>query len=285
MMENIKVMLCCIGRLENPYIREYVEYYKKLGVTNICLYDNNYDGEEDFREVIGDYIDNGFVILKNCRNKKAQQPIVYELCYNTYQEQYDWFLFFDCDEFFYLEKHETIQDFLNQEKFNNFNVIVTSWKLYDDNDQVYYSNKPLLERFTRVCDTKQYHNHWKRYVKTIVRGRINRTMSWHTSSSHFPSMFVKNDNEICDVSGKAPKWETKYLRMYPCYDGAYIKHIETKTIEEFCKIKLQRRWADNSGCYLNPDYFFEKNKRTFQKEQIANMLVAQNVKGIKPFIK
>ena len=47
----MKTLLCCIGRRENDYIREFVEYNKVLGFTNICLYDNNYNGEEDFHEV------------------------------------------------------------------------------------------------------------------------------------------------------------------------------------------------------------------------------------------
>ena len=61
----MKTLLCCIGRRENQHIREFVEWYKKLGFTNIVLYDNNYDGEEDFHDAIGDYIDDGYVILKD----------------------------------------------------------------------------------------------------------------------------------------------------------------------------------------------------------------------------
>ena len=61
----MKTLVCSIGRLENKYIREWVEYYKNLGFTNIVLYDNNYDGEEHFEDVIGDYIESGFVILKD----------------------------------------------------------------------------------------------------------------------------------------------------------------------------------------------------------------------------
>ena len=39
----VKTLLCCIGRKENQYIREFVEYNKMAGFTNICLFDNNYD--------------------------------------------------------------------------------------------------------------------------------------------------------------------------------------------------------------------------------------------------
>ena len=40
----MKTLLCCIGKEENKYAREFVEHYKNLGITNICLYDNNDDG-------------------------------------------------------------------------------------------------------------------------------------------------------------------------------------------------------------------------------------------------
>ena len=62
-----KVMLCCIAKMENVYIREFVKYYKDLGFDNICLYDNNDPDGEHFEDVIEDYIKSGFVILKNVR--------------------------------------------------------------------------------------------------------------------------------------------------------------------------------------------------------------------------
>ena len=80
----MKTLLCCIGRNENQYIREYVEYYKNLGFTNIVLCDNNYDGEQHFEDVIGDYIDSGYVILKDYRNQKVCQLKAYNECYKEY---------------------------------------------------------------------------------------------------------------------------------------------------------------------------------------------------------
>ena len=65
-----KVLLCCIGKMENNYIREFVEYYKTIGFDNICLYDNNDIDGEHFEDVIGNYIDSGFVILKDWRGKE-----------------------------------------------------------------------------------------------------------------------------------------------------------------------------------------------------------------------
>ena len=42
-LNQIKICICTIGKNENKYIKEYVEYYKKLGINKIYLYDNNDD--------------------------------------------------------------------------------------------------------------------------------------------------------------------------------------------------------------------------------------------------
>ena len=78
----MKILLCTIGRKENKYDRDWVEYHKNIGITKILILDNNHDGEEYFEDVIGDYIDSGFAIINNCRNKSAYQLQGYSECYN-----------------------------------------------------------------------------------------------------------------------------------------------------------------------------------------------------------
>lgn len=52
----MKVCVCCIAKMENLYIKEYVEYYYNLGVDKIVLYDNNeIDGEHFRRCIFGIY--------------------------------------------------------------------------------------------------------------------------------------------------------------------------------------------------------------------------------------
>ena len=38
----MKVALCCIGRTENQYAIEFVEWYKNLGFDKIFVYDNKH---------------------------------------------------------------------------------------------------------------------------------------------------------------------------------------------------------------------------------------------------
>jgi len=51
--------------MENNYIREFVEHHKSIGFDNIVLYDNNDIDGEHFEDVISDYINSGYVILKD----------------------------------------------------------------------------------------------------------------------------------------------------------------------------------------------------------------------------
>ena len=37
----INVCLCVIGKGEKLYVKEYINYYEKLGYNHIFLYDNN----------------------------------------------------------------------------------------------------------------------------------------------------------------------------------------------------------------------------------------------------
>ena len=66
----MKVAICIEIKNENRYIREWLEYHKKLGFDNIILYDNNDSNGEDVFDVIGEDIRSGFVIYENIKDKK-----------------------------------------------------------------------------------------------------------------------------------------------------------------------------------------------------------------------
>lgn len=61
--KKINVCVCTAGKIENRYIIEFVEHYKKYCVNKIFLYDNNDINGEKFEDVINNYIKGGFVKL------------------------------------------------------------------------------------------------------------------------------------------------------------------------------------------------------------------------------
>ena len=135
----MKVLLCGIAKLENHYIREWVEWYKDLGVDHICIYDNNDTEGERFEEIISDYIDSGLVEIVDYRSRTQCQIDAYNDCYQRYKKQYDWFLFLDIDELLEVFSSD-LKTFLSQKKFKSFSGIKISWKTFDDNGLIKVEN-------------------------------------------------------------------------------------------------------------------------------------------------
>lgn len=266
----MKILLCCIGRLENQYIREYVEYYKDLGVTNICIYDNNYDGEEYFEDVIGDYVNSGFVIIKNCRNRKAYQMQAYMNCYKEYGKMYDWIMFFDCDEFLTFANPEikNLEQALSDPRFDNFNMIHVNWMIYTDGEQLYNNTAPVLKRFTvpkEPFDLLAFNKEWtlNDFAKSIIRGNLDYLPLF--LNAHTPS----NVKPCCDSIGKTVDGTSRMCKYD--FSNMYLRHFRSKTIEEFLN-KAKRDYPDNRLILREPRYryllesvFFIDNNPTIEK--------------------
>ena len=276
----MKILLCCIGRLENAYIKEFVEYYKILGVTNICLFDNNYDGEEDFNDVIGDYIKDGFVILKDYRNRKVCQLDAYNECYKTYGGKYDWIAFFDIDEFMFINCNKTIGEYLARPEFNEYDMLHINWLLFGDGGQLRNDGRYLLHRITQPLDI----NHSTEYkfpdnfhVKSILRGGLKEVL-W-TCTPHTPVCNIKCCNSfgiLCD--GNSP---------FVGYDfrNAGIRHFTTKTAEEYAQ-KVKKGFPD-----ANPktkvdmvELFFKRNEVTPEKVAIFKEINGIDMSHLLPIV-
>lgn len=243
-MDNkVRVLICCIGKNENRYIKEFVEYYKNIGVTNICLYDNNKDGEEDFRDAIGEYIDSNFVFLKDYRNRTVCQLEAYNECYSEYGNKYDWVAFFDIDEYlsFGDVRYNTISDYLSEDFFKGYDMININWMIYGDSNQLEYEDKPLNERFSKPIkfDTKiAYDFPENNHIKSMVRGGLGNIN--FDCTPHCPeNIGLKQCNE-CGI-GHNMNYQAPFL-VYS-YKKAYLKHYTTKTVEEYCD-KMKRGFPD-----------------------------------------
>ena len=238
----MKTLLCAVGRLENRYIREWVEYHKKLGFTNICLCDNNRDGEEYFEEVIGDYIKDGFVILKDYRNKENFQHECYRECYFEYESEYDWIAILDVDEFLTFINHSTIDEYLGQEKFNDFDMIHVNWMGYGDCERLYYEDEPVLSRFPFPVQPLNYQTNTiypsNCQIKSIIRGGRKDKSKWE-NTVHTPT---PNTMKCCSASGI--ECESNAIFNPIDFSEAFIRHYSVKSIDEYCD-KLKRGFADS----------------------------------------
>lgn len=222
--KEVKIALCVIAKQENRYIKEFIKYYKTLGVKKIFLYDNNDINGEIFYNILIDEIKSFFVEILNFRGLDKPQKIAYNHCYETNKNDFDWIAFYDVDEFLYIAKYNNINDFFSLPIFKKCSSVLINWKYYGDNDILYYEPKPVRERFKKPFEfPKKGKIDILLYsaAKTIVKGGLN--ISW----AHFPH-FLKNQ-PICRPNGKI----IKNPISTPQFSIAYIKHYTTRSTEEF----------------------------------------------------
>ena len=266
-----KIAICCIGKLENNYIREFVEYHKSIGFDNIILYDNNDPDGEHFEDVIKDYIDSGFVILKDYRGKQQAQIQSYTECYTEYQDAYDWIAFIDIDEFIHIDAGISIHEYLNLRKFNinGVNAIKICWKQFTDNNIIKCSDDDYsIKKYTEFLPISN--KLASAQTKIILRTSLKNVKF---SSPHGPLKdtrinCVNTAGEPCknDISISNNTWNT-----------ASLYHYRFRTIHEYVMNKMVRLWPTNYGnggkTMLNLDFFFQFNTYSKEKYDYAMNLI------------
>lgn len=266
-----KIALCCIGKCENNYIREWVEYHVGIGFDKIFIYDNNDTNGEHFEDVIQDYIDSGKCEIVSYRGRKCCQEEAYHDCYVNNKDNYDWIAVFDIDEFLTLKKHKTVKEFLNDPLYNDFQLIHLNWMCYGDNGMLDNDGRPCQERFATPLpyDIRRFKDFPENnHIKSIVRGGLKH-INWRFIA-HTPWCFY----HCCDATGKECEVRSPYNPYN--FDVAYFRHYSTKTIGEWIKVKQARGYGDtedeDAKKKLGIDVFFMLNERTPEKEAYAATL-------------
>ena len=70
------VSICGIFKNEGKYLREWIEFHKIVGVEHFYLYNNN--SEDNFREILEPYIEDGLVTLVEWKKNQAQMEAYYD---------------------------------------------------------------------------------------------------------------------------------------------------------------------------------------------------------------
>lgn len=234
-IKMFKICLCVIGKNENYYIKEFINYYEKIGYNHIFLYDNNDLNDERFEDVINNEIKKGFVSIINMRGYRGEginpQLTAYKDCYDKNNKKFNWLSFFDIDE--YLELNSSvykIDKFFEQAKFINCQIIKLNWLFYTSNNSLYFENKPLQQRMTIPL----YNLKINRHIKSTVRGNLpinywSKAENPHTSINNFTT---------CSSSGKVINSSLPYNSPIE-HEFAYLKHYQIKSFEEYC-LKIKR---------------------------------------------
>lgn len=177
---------------------------------------------------------------------------------------YDWILFFDCDEYLILRKHNSIQDYLSTFP-DSCDCVHINWMCMSDNDMIDNDGRPLNERFTKRADkfvVVRNNIPENAHIKSIIKPHSNIEFT----NPHFALGCVQcrlNNGDLHNNSA---------FNMHINWDNAYIKHFSFKTITEYLYNKILKGAADQPAeeyfQKIKIDDFFIINNKTKEKEQI-----------------
>lgn len=222
---------------EAPYLREWIEYHKLLGVEHFYLYNN--DSNDNFLEVLTPYVESGEVTLTDWPSDPQQLGLHQWVWKTQWPALSDairkargistWLALIDIDEFILPLKNKNIPDFLS--RYKKYAGIAINWQCFGtSNIEEIPHGKLLIESLTYKSTPKHKLNC---PVKSIVKPHhVDLTQpGWtpHTwCISHGKNQFIFSNYKPFD-SGKI------------ILDKIVINHYVHRTEGYFRKDKLAKK--------------------------------------------
>ena len=153
-------------------------------------------------------------------------------CYRENKFFFNWFIFYDMDEFIHLKNFNNIKKYLTKSDFDKCNIIYLNHVVHTDNNQIYYYNKSLFERFPKIENfMNANYSYYPRRVlkditKIIIRGNLSKIQMGN------PHFLDNNPGNCCNGYGIIINQSSIHLNP-PDHKNYYFDHFYFKSSEEY----------------------------------------------------
>lgn len=242
------ISICLLTKNENQYLREWIQYHLNIGIDHFYIYDNNDDLSAQ-HEILKYFDTKYFTFIPWLTYCKHMQIEAYNDCLNRFGIDNEWIAFIDTDEFI---NCENIRKSISQ--YKQYDYIRIEWIMYNANGQLYYSDKPVRERFTQSFPNQSTID----YYKSIVQPNKIKKMIVHHAES------IDNN--------------------YILVDDIKLDHYYTRSLEEWvekmnrgsCSPIAQKRY-DEFFIY-NPDLIEYRDNHPFISQEYNDCLKSIDIR-------
>ena len=251
---NDYISIVAIAKNEGPYIKEWIEYHKLIGVERFYFYDN--ESNDATKEVLKPYIEDGTVVYHYVKGKCMQMP-VYEDAITRYKNNTHWMAYIDLDEFIVPVEKYSLKDFLKD--YEKYPGIVINWTLFDSNGlKNHPEDKLVIEAYTRTSKNLIRGNHVKSIINPKLTANVQNPHAF--IYKHFKFAVTENYKEVY-------RWPFCYVESY-IGSKIRINHYYSKSLEDYEK-KVNRGFADQTtkreAVYAWVNFSETTNDYTIQK--------------------
>ena len=243
--------LCSAIKNEAPYLLEWIEYHRMVGVEHFYIYDNN---SSDFpKEILQSYIDSGVVTFFDWPKHPGGQMSAFNDCLTNFKNETFWLGLIDIDEFIVPLSKNTLSDFMKE--YEESNGLGINWIVYGSSGHKKKPEGLVIENFLYRSNQTLSHNN---QTKVIVNPRKVKIMP----NQHYcvfngdPAVGVLDENkQILFPKATSPKNSTSKIR---------INHYFTKSYEEWEKKRVRGR----TGGAIRPERDFANLDRNDVRDEL-----------------
>ena len=234
-----EIAIVAIAKNEGPYIKEWIEYHRLVGIEKFYFYDN--ESEDNTVHVLQPYIESGivtYVLIKG----KGKQLDAYNDAIIKYKKECRYMAFIDLDEYLkptipFKPIYKVVNEILNTYRKGASGVGV-NWAVFGTSGHKFTPKGLTVLNFIRRGNNREPKN---AHIKTIANPR---EISYYISP-HYPlyKLGAYSVNETGDEHlyvWFSDKREYKNLR---------INHFYTKSEEKYLNEKVKRGLGERIGLY------------------------------------
>lgn len=242
-----ELAICAITKDEAPYIKEWIEFHKIVGVEHFYIY--CHENQPEYLEVLDPYIKKGevevlstdpYAYLGDANEISVFNPLqckAYTDLLNSLKDVVKWMAVIDTDEFLFSPLYDDLTDFLREyEDIPGLGGIAANWQMFGTSScPKIPQEKTLIETLTR---TSVFNYSTNIHVKTIVRPEYVSFYDQPHSPIFLPGYFKINTDKIPFLGSFSP-----YVR----FDKLQINHYWTRDEDFFFHQKLprQKKWGNS----------------------------------------
>jgi hypothetical protein len=215
----VYLSVCAIYRDEAPYMAEWIEFHKLVGVERFFLFNNL--SSDDHRDVLALYVEEGTVVLEDWPGDSPEFPAQAKCnfhCVEQHRHETRWLAFIDLDEYLFSPLGCPVSDLLWE-----FEYAAALWVSRPEFGASGHRTKPpglVIESYTRRADNPEMQ------MKRIVDPKRVLRAGLHDPYGGAPSV----------NTGHEP---VRRPKRAPVLDKLRLNHYITKSEEE-ALVKAQR---------------------------------------------
>ena len=251
------IAIVSIVKNEAPYIKEWLEYHKLIGIKKFYIYDN--DSTDNLKDILQPYIKSGEVVYKYVTGS-GQQCICYNNAIKNYKFKNKYMAFIDLDEFISIDEGTNLAELLdNTINKDNIAGLAIQWCVYGSSGHIEKPAGLVIENYTmRASGEFVSKSHSNKHIKTICNPR--KILNY--GQCHYPLYY----EPYYSVNVKGEKITGPFF-FNICWEKIRLNHYFTKSFEEY-KAKRERGRASTRGLKWDINDFYEADINEIKDESM-----------------